>query len=153
MLRTRSHHRLTGKGRSRPARWVLLIGTPGTGKRPIGAYLEQEAGFVHLDFGNDEVRESLLGSTTTELRARAAALTTALVAGGTNGGRPVRVAVAAHSAHTVSAPHVAALPRRGVLVSGHSLAGVRLGDTMAAVKHLWGGHFTKCGGCKPAMWF
>src|SRR5262249_57097124 len=30
--------------------------------------------------------------------------------------------------------HLAALPKRGVLVSGTSLAGVRLGDTMAAVR-------------------
>ena len=49
--------------------------------------------------------------------------------------------------------HVAALPKQGVLVSGASLAGVRLGDTMASVKALWGGHFTRCGSCKPAMWF
>ena len=40
-----------------------------------------------------------------------------------------------------------------MLVSGASLAGVRLGDTMASVKALWGGHFTRCGSCKPAMWF
>ncbi len=38
-------------------------------------------------------------------------------------------------------------------MSGASLAGVRLGDTMASVKALWGGHFTRCGSCKPAMWF
>ena len=30
---------------------LLLIGTPGTGKRPVGQYLAQERGFVHLDSG------------------------------------------------------------------------------------------------------
>ena len=40
-----------------------------------------------------------------------------------------------------------------MLVSGRSLAGVRLGDTMEQVRERWGGHFTRCGGCKPAMWF
>jgi hypothetical protein len=40
-----------------------------------------------------------------------------------------------------------------VLVSGRSLAGVQLGDTMAQVRAHWGGHFARGAGCKPAMWF
>jgi hypothetical protein len=51
------------------------------------------------------------------------------------------------------ATHVAALPKQGVLVSNQSLAGIRLGDTRATVRKLWGGHFTRCGGCTPEMWF
>ncbi len=49
--------------------------------------------------------------------------------------------------------HAAALPRQGILVSNESLAGIRLGDSRAAVKKLWGGHFTRCGGCTPETWF
>ncbi len=64
---------------------------------------------------------------------------------------PARAALA-----TVSALHAkpaGVLPRRGVLVDGRSLAGVSLGDTMAKVRALWGHHFTRCEGCKPAEWF
>ena len=42
---------------------------------------------------------------------------------------------------------------RGILVSGESLGGVRLGDTTATVRKLWGHHFTVCEGCKPTTWF
>jgi hypothetical protein len=48
---------------------------------------------------------------------------------------------------------VAALPKQGVLVSNQSLAGIRLGDTRAMVKKLWGGRFTRCGSCAPETWF
>jgi hypothetical protein len=41
---------------------ILLIGTPGAGKRPVGDYLEDEHGFVHLDLGKRAVRERVLGS-------------------------------------------------------------------------------------------
>jgi hypothetical protein len=55
----------------------------------------------------------------------------------------------------VAAPatHIAALPKQGVLVSNQSLAGIELGDTRAMVKKLWGGHFSRCTGCKPETWF
>src|SRR5262249_13581249 len=46
-----------------------------------------------------------------------------------------------------------ALPKQGVLVSNRSLAGIRLGDSRAMVKKLWGGQFTRCTGCKPETWF
>jgi hypothetical protein len=40
-----------------------------------------------------------------------------------------------------------------VLVRGESLAGIRLGDTAAAVRALWGRHFTVCQGCDETTWF
>jgi hypothetical protein len=49
--------------------------------------------------------------------------------------------------------HVPALPKQGILVSNRSLAGIHLGDSQATVRQLWGGHFTRCGGCKPVTWF
>ena len=67
--------------------------------------------------------------------------------------RPVVPRAAAPVARVAVVHHVAALPERGVLVSGRSLAGVELGDSMAKVKALWGGRFTRCGTCRPAMWF
>jgi hypothetical protein len=36
------------------------------------------------------------------------------------------------------------LPTRGVLIIGQSLAGVRLGQTQARVKQLWGGGYRPC---------
>jgi hypothetical protein len=51
------------------------------------------------------------------------------------------------------AMHAASLPRLGVLVGNESLAGIRLGDTQATVKKLWGGRFTRCGSCTPETWF
>jgi hypothetical protein len=47
----------------------------------------------------------------------------------------------------------AALPQEGVLVSGESLAGVRLGDTTDEVRKLWGKNFTVWEGHKPTTWF
>ena len=49
---------------------LLLIGTPGTGKRPLGSYLERERGFTHLSFENPETRERYLGAGPAALRAR-----------------------------------------------------------------------------------
>lgn len=85
------------------------------------------------------------------LAAGTAAATVALLSGVGNptpGARPAQVRAA------LAAPVVraAALPQRGVLVAGHSLAGIELGDSMATVRALWGGHFTRCGECKPALW-
>jgi hypothetical protein len=253
--------------RDRSAVLILLVGTPGTGKRPLGSYLEGEHGFVHVDLGDRAARERLLASGDRGLREEIAALVegsrgviftwtagscdqlreirrlraagvepvwcdsdrgaalrahyadasrvprfryldtfeidgrfraveavvgellrpaprrhpgrprfpvpgpelrfrigaagaafagaaaVAIVAlaaiGGGHGTAPrATPALAGHTLH-----HAAALPRQGVLVSGRSLAGVRLGDTMAQVRAQWGGHFTRCGGCKPAMWF
>ena len=62
-----------------------------------------------------------------------------------------RVAVAGGISHA----RVAALPRRGLLVSGQSLAGIKLGDTTAQVKALWGSgpQLVRCDTCTPVVWF
>ena len=46
------------------------------------------------------------------------------------------------------------LPARGVLHPGQSLAGVKLGDTMARVKQLWGSDYKVCKGkqCPFPTW-
>jgi hypothetical protein len=251
---------------------LLLIGTPGTGKRPLGSYLERERGFTHLSFENAETRERWLGAGPDALRARIDALreggrgvVITWDAGGAEQLRDIRRLVsqgaavvwcdsdrgAAFPAHyagargvppfdfvdtfeadgsfrpleavvgdllerrlrrraprrpsmprlgvaadlrfrlvaaasalagaaaatavvltgigaatsaghhpprlalggAARATHAAALPKQGVLVSNQSLAGIRLGDTRATVKKLWGGRFTRCGGCTPEMWF
>ena len=49
---------------------ILLVGTPGTGKRALGHYLAEANGFVHLDFGDRETREGLLGLDDAALAAR-----------------------------------------------------------------------------------
>jgi hypothetical protein len=46
----------------------------------------------------------------------------------------------------------AALPARGVLVAATSLAGVRLGDSPAAVELAWGKSHTSCNGCRLRTW-
>jgi hypothetical protein len=251
---------------------LLLIGTPGTGKRPLGSYLEGERGFVHLDFENDATRERFLGAGPAALRAEidrlraggrgvvvtwaagdaaqlpevrqllsqgaaavwcdsdrgaacrahyagarrvprfefvdtfeadgtfrsveavvgdllsqrgrrrrpqrpsvprvrfagrvrvhlvaaasaiaGAATATAVIFTGlaaTSGGHHTRPALALGGA--AQSTHVPALPKQGVLVSNQSLAGIRLGDSKAAVMKLWGGRFTRCGGCTPETWF
>jgi hypothetical protein len=252
---------------------LLLIGTPGTGKRPLGSYLERERDFVHLNFENAETRERYLGggpaalrSEIDALRANGRGVVITWAAGDAEQLRDVRqlvsqgaaavwcdsdrgaacraqyagarriprfdfvdtfeadgtfrpveavvgellerrprrrvpqrpslprvrvagdlrfrlvaaasalagaatatavvltgIGAATHAGHharpalalagPASATHLAALPKQGVLVSNESLAGIRLGDTRAAVKKLWGGHYTRCGGCKPETWF
>jgi hypothetical protein len=47
----------------------------------------------------------------------------------------------------------AKLPVTGILVSGESLGGVRLGFTKQDVRKLWGHGFTVCSGCEPETWF
>ena len=49
---------------------LLLIGTPGTGKRPLGSYLERDRGFAYLNFENRETRERYLGAGPAMLRTR-----------------------------------------------------------------------------------
>jgi hypothetical protein len=48
--------------------------------------------------------------------------------------------------------HEVLLPARGVLVGGVSLAGVRLGDSPAAVELAWGTRHTTCNGCHSRTW-
>src|SRR5436309_11514723 len=47
----------------------------------------------------------------------------------------------------------AALPIRGVLVSGQSLGGVTLGDTPADVESAWGSDYTTCRTCTLTTWY
>ena len=47
----------------------------------------------------------------------------------------------------------AGLPAHGVLTPGESLAGVRIGDTIAKVKRLWGANYKVCPDCKAPTWF
>ncbi|HEY4348894.1 MAG TPA: hypothetical protein VGM80_15025 [Gaiellaceae bacterium] len=271
----RRSHQSAQRGRRRTATLFLLIGTPGTGKRAVGHYLEGEHGFVHLDFEKAEVREEFLGATDAELRSNLAGLrasgrglvitwsagaitqlpdvgrladlgiepvwfdsdrgaacqahyadalrparfhfldsfdsegrfrpvehvvsdllaprlrrlrmsraltvgadlsakrstvrragslgariagglalaggtafaTVALLSGVGSGTPSVRLASAGPS----PLAHAAVLPHKGVLVSGRSLAGVKLGDSMAKVRALWGAHFTRCP-YSPVMW-
>src|SRR5215471_7777039 len=49
---------------------LLLVGTPGTGKRPLGSYLERDRGFTYLNFENRETRERYLGAGPATLRTR-----------------------------------------------------------------------------------
>ena len=248
---------------------LLLIGTPGTGKRPLGSYLEREHGFVHLNFENAETRARYLGRGSAALRSQIDALRSggrgvvitwaagdaeqlrdvrslvsqgaaavwcdsdrgaacrahyagarrvprfdfvdtfeadgsfrpvAAVVGELLEHRPHRrrpsrprvrivgdlrfrlvvaasalagaatatavvltgIGAATHARHhpqpalalggPALATHVGVLPKKGVLVSNQSLAGIQLGDTRAAVRKLWGGRFTRCGSCTPETW-
>src|SRR5262249_44795382 len=45
------------------------------------------------------------------------------------------------------------LPQNGVLAPARSLAGVRLGDTQAAVRARWGSDFGRCRDCKEPTWY
>jgi hypothetical protein len=47
----------------------------------------------------------------------------------------------------------AALPVRGVLISGQSLGGVTLGDTPADVEATWGTDYTICHTCTLTTWY
>ena len=85
--------------------------------------------------------------------ATAAAAAGAFLLGGTGGGgAPRAVHAAALQARTAHA-QPAHLPRAGVLVTGRSLAGVKLGDSAAEVRRVWGQRFVVCRGCKPTTWF
>jgi hypothetical protein len=48
---------------------------------------------------------------------------------------------------------VAALPQPGTLVPGRSLAGVRIGDTAAAVQAVLGHRYGVCQGCTVTTWY
>jgi hypothetical protein len=47
----------------------------------------------------------------------------------------------------------AGFPTRGVLTPGESLAGVRIGDTIAKVKRQWGSNYKICPDCESRTWF
>lgn len=52
-----------------------------------------------------------------------------------------------------SGPGSGGLPRRGVLVPGKSLAGVRLGETAGDVRSRWGSGYRVCDGCTQPTWY
>jgi hypothetical protein len=55
--------------RRKPGRRLLLItGTPGTGKRPLGSYLETERDFAHVDLDSRQTRTQFLRAGEDELR-------------------------------------------------------------------------------------
>src|SRR3954454_22428119 len=64
-------HRLLPNSRRRRntgRRLLLITGTPGTGKRQLGAYLETQRDFVHVDLDSRETRTRLLRAREDELR-------------------------------------------------------------------------------------
>jgi hypothetical protein len=64
-------HRLLPNFRDRwqtGRRLLLITGTPGTGKRPLGAYLATERDFVHLDLDSRATRTKFLRAGEDELR-------------------------------------------------------------------------------------
>jgi hypothetical protein len=63
------------------------------------------------------------------------------------------VAFVAPPAALAGGSQQAALPLKGVLVSGQSLGGVSLGDTSADVKATWGGDYTICESCTLTTWY
>lgn len=52
-----------------------------------------------------------------------------------------------------AADRAAVFPQRGVLAPGKSLAGLRLGDTQAAVKARWGSAYRVCKQCQEPTWY
>jgi len=57
------------------------------------------------------------------------------------------------AALALAAPAAAALPERGTLVPGRSLAGVRVGDTAAHVRRTLGAAYGVCDGCRTTTWY
>jgi hypothetical protein len=45
------------------------------------------------------------------------------------------------------------LPKAGMLVPGHSLGGVRLGETAAQARGTLGGFYGRCDGCARTTWY
>jgi len=61
--------------------------------------------------------------------------------------------LAAPAAALAGPQRQAALPLRGLLVSGESLAGVGLGASPAAVEAAWGTGYTVCRSCTLTTWY
>jgi hypothetical protein len=45
------------------------------------------------------------------------------------------------------------LPQHGVVVPGHSFAGMKLGATRTQVRDAWGPRFGRCRNCRQATWY
>ena len=54
---------------------------------------------------------------------------------------------------SVTASASAAIPKRGVVVPGVRLGGIRLGATDAQVKRAWGADFGLCSSCDLTTWY
>src|ERR687886_828446 len=69
--------------------------------------------------------------------------------------RPMKaLAAAALLALALAAPaSAAAPPKRGVLVPGRSLGGLRLGMTQGQVRAAWGSSFGRCRDCLRPTWY
>lgn len=57
------------------------------------------------------------------------------------------------AALALAAPAAAGLPRAGTLVPGHSLGGIRLGETPAAVRTTLGRFYGPCRDCSRKTWY
>ena len=57
------------------------------------------------------------------------------------------------TALALAAPAAAGLPRHGVLVSGRSLGGIRLGESQTAVRAALGTFYGACRGCPRRTWY
>jgi len=67
----------------------------------------------------------------------------------------VTAAIVPHALAAATTADATALPARGVLHPGKSLAGVQLGDSMARVRQLWGHNYKVCQGrqCPYPTWY
>jgi hypothetical protein len=63
------------------------------------------------------------------------------------------LAALALPAQSIATPTKAALPQKGLLVPGKSLAGVKLGDPVQRVLELWGRDYRVCSWCDVPTWF
>jgi hypothetical protein len=64
------------RGRHKPGRRLILItGTPGTGKRQLGSYLETQRDFLHVDLDSRRTRTRFLRGGNDELRRELATVT------------------------------------------------------------------------------
>ena len=61
--------------------------------------------------------------------------------------------LAAPAAALAGTHREAALPVRGLLISGESLGGVSLGDSPADVEATWGTDYTVCTTCRQTTWY
>jgi len=67
---------LNVRGHRKPGRRLLLItGTPGTGKRQLGSYLETQRDFLHVDLDSRRTRTQFLRAGEDELRRELATVT------------------------------------------------------------------------------
>ena len=57
------------------------------------------------------------------------------------------------TALVLAGPAAAGLPKAGALVPGHSLGGIRLGESPGAVRASLGGSHGRCRGCPRTTWY